>query len=208
MLEKMNSEGNIFKRLWRKLFPDQITGQISKILSDTDKLDQKSVDIISNYARTWRLLSAFDESRLVLPSTVSETNIVLDYQTAIDAIADLKQDLMQKNDASPLFALERDNQLQGILGDIHQTFGDQLLYPSCEERAAHLLYFVIKNHPFVDGNKRVGSFLFLRYLRENNFDTSLITEDTLTMLALHIASSNPNEKDSMIMLIINLITKD
>ena len=205
MSEKINNkEGSL---LWKKLKNSVFSSQIKEVLSK-EKLDQISIDIISHYAQTWRLLSAYDENRLVLPPTMSETNIVLDYKTAIHAIADLKKDLIQKNDASPLFAQERDQQLQAILGDIHQTFGDELLYPSCEERAAHLLYFVIKNHPFVDGNKRIGSFLFLRYLRENDFDTSLINDGTLTMLALHVASSHPSEKDSMIKLIVNLITKD
>ncbi|NBT86078.1 MAG: Fic family protein [Alphaproteobacteria bacterium] len=190
-------------RKWGRRFRDIINNW----LLSKEKLDQESIDIITHYAQTWRWLHLYDENRLVLPSTMSETSIKLDYPTAIHAIASLKQDLIQKEEASPLFARERDNQLQAILGDIHQTFGGNLLYPSCEERAAHLLYFVIKNHPFIDGNKRIGSFLFIRYLRENNFDATLINDGTLTMLALHIASSQPNEKDSMIKLIVNLITK-
>lgn len=205
MSEKINNkEGSL---LWKKLRNSIFSSHIKEVLSK-EKLNPISLELINSYAQTWRWLYLYDENRLVLPDRASETNIVLDYPTAIKAIAELKQDLVQKKEASPLFAQERDQQLQAILGDIHQTFGDELLYPSCEERAAHLLYFVIKNHPFVDGNKRIGSFLFLRYLRENDFDTSLINDGTLTMLALHVASSQPSEKDSMIKLIVNLIAKD
>ena len=188
---------------WAKKFYETIN-----IILCKEKLDKKSVDVINYYAKTWRLLSAYDENRLVLPNTVFETNVILDYEMAIRAIDNLKRDLMSKKDASALFAQEHDHQLKGILDNIHQTFGDELLYRSCEERAAYLLYFVIKDRPFMSGNKRIGSLLFVRYLRENNFDTSLISESTLSLLALYVASSQSGEKDQMIKLIVNLITKD
>jgi prophage maintenance system killer protein len=91
---------------------------------------------------------------------------------------------------------------------IHQTFSGQLLYPSVYERAAHLFYFTLKDHPFVDGNKRIGSFLLLLYLAAHTIQLSHITNESLIALALLVAQSNPNDKEMIIKLILNLITKE
>ncbi len=105
-----------------------------------------------------------------------------------------------------MFGQERENSLQSILGNIDQTFGGYDLYPSVEEKAAHLLYFVIKDHPFTDGNKRIGSLLFLIYLNENNLlEESGINANGLVTLALLIAESEPRQKELMIRLVINLL---
>ncbi|MCX7337787.1 MAG: Fic family protein, partial [Alphaproteobacteria bacterium] len=133
-----------------------------------------------------------------------------------DAIRSLKQDLMIKAEASDLFGRLREQGSQGgqedqgamvssILGSIHQTFGGQLLYPSTRERAAHLLYFVIKNHPFIDGNKRIGCLLFLLYLKAHQIPLDPITASMLVALALLVAQSQPHEKEIMIKLIMHLI---
>lgn len=166
-----------------------------------------AIEIINHYAKTWHLLLAYDENRLSSPTTLTESTQILDYESVLAAIHDLKETLMKKGEATPLFGQQRETQLQAILGTIHQTFAEVFLYPSCEERAAHLLYFVIKDHPFVDGNKRIGSFLFLLYLQSQNSSLKRIDDLTLVALALLIAESDPKDKDLMIKLTMNLITK-
>ncbi len=166
-----------------------------------------AIEIINHYAKTWHLLLAYDENRLSSPTTLTESTQTLDYEKALAAIDDLKEMLMKKGEATPLFGQQRETHLQAILGTIHQTFAEVFLYPSCEERAAHLLYFVIKDHPFVDGNKRIGSFLFLLYLQSQNASLKRIDDITLVALALLIAESDPKDKDLMVKLTMNLITK-
>ena len=168
---------------------------------------QGAVDIINLYAKTWNLLLAYDEDRLSAPSNLIESNVIVDYETILPAIDALKQNLIEKEEATPLFGQQRDEHLKALFGNIHQTFDDVFLYPSCTERAAHLLYFVIKDHPFVDGNKRIGSFLFLLYLNAQDSSVSRVNDSTLVALALLIAESDPKDKDLMIKLVMNLISK-
>lgn len=164
------------------------------------------LEVVSRYAKSWSLLLKYDEDRLELPKSRHPTQKALAYGEVIKAITALKAELMERGEAGDLFGQERDHHLQGILGNLDQTFGGQDLYPSVEEKAAHLLYFVIKDHPFSDGNKRIGSFLFLLFLRENNLlEQSGINENGLVALALLIAESDPKQKDLLIRLIMNLL---
>lgn len=169
---------------------------------------QSAIDIINTYAKTWNLLLAYDEDQLPIPSNLIESNVILDYEMILPAIDALKQSLIEKEEATSLFGQQRDDHLKALFGNIHQTFDDIFLYPSCGERAAHLLYFVIKDHPFVDGNKRIGSFLFLLYLHAQNSLISCVNDSTLVALALLIAESDPKDKDLMIKLVMNLISKE
>ena len=120
-----------------------------------------SIDIIKSYAKSWLVLNAFDEDRLEYPQKrqISEEKFSLDI--CVKSILQFKRNLIQQKEASSLFGNQRDNGLDQILGGIHQTFEGNLLYPSVYERAAHLFYFTLKDHPFIDGNKRIGSFLFV-----------------------------------------------
>lgn len=118
--------------------------------------------------------------------------------------------LIEKKEASELFGNQKDESFAGILGNVVQSFGGEYLYKSIEEQAAHLLYFVIKNHPFSDGNKRIGAFLFIWFLEKNKhrFKKSgelKINDNALVALALLVAQSNPSDIEIMIKLIINLI---
>jgi death-on-curing family protein len=147
-----------------------------------------------------------------LPKGNLKENITyeIQYDEAIAAIAQLKNQLMAKKEATDLFGKEKDNGFKSSLQSIIQTFDGQYLYPSIEEQAAHLLYFVIKNHSFNDGNKRIGAFLFIWFLDKNKhrFKKSgelKINDNALTAIALLVAQSAPDEKDLMIRLIINLI---
>ena len=105
-----------------------------------------------------------------------------------------------------LFGIERDNALKGILGNLMQSFAGSELYPSIEEKAAHHLYFVIKDHPFSDGNKRIGSFLFLLYLKMAGMDLNKMNENTITALALLVAESAAAQKELMIKLIMHILS--
>lgn len=121
-------------------------------------LGQEAIQLILAYTKTWHLLLAYDEDQLKLPEPGINTTSKLTYTMALSAIAALKTDLGARNEATQLFGQERDGGLASILNNIEQTFGGVHLYKTNEEKAAHLLYFVIKDHPFVDGNKRIGSF--------------------------------------------------
>ena len=129
---------------------------------------QAVLDVVQRYTRSWQLLLAYDEQRLAdQPRHAIAPRAALPVEDARAAVASLRNDLVARGEAGPLFGQERGETLAGILGAIEQTFDGNPLYPNVQIRAAHLLYFVIKDHPFADGNKRIGSLLFLEYLRRN-----------------------------------------
>ena len=163
----------------------------------------QAIGLITRYARTWELLLAYDEDRLSLPSD-EKSSEPLSYVLVLKAIDSLKSALALKGEATQLFAQERESALSGILASLEQTFGGESLYRTPEEKAAHLLYFVIKDHPFIDGNKRIGSFLFLLYLEHQKLPIRL-DENGLVALALLIAESAPNQKEILIRLVVNLL---
>ena len=169
------------------------------------------LDIVTKYAKSWILLNQFDENRLSLPKG-KEAKFILDYKEAKDEIEKLKQDLISKNEATNLFGMEREDSFKGIIRNIYQTFGGADLLPTIEEKAANLFYYIVKDHPFVDGNKRIGAFLFVLFLSKNNYLYNTegelkINSNALVSLALLIAHSNPKEKDLIIKLITNLISE-
>jgi DNA ligase (NAD+) len=179
------------------------TLQRNQLVTDEGKA---VLEVVSRYAKSWSLLLQYDEDRLQLPRKSRPAKKSLVYDHVLPAITAMKMELVDCGEAGDLFGLERDKHLQGILGNLDQTFGGQELYPSVAEKAAHLLYFVIKDHPFSDGNKRIGSFLFLLFLRDNNLlEQSGINANGLVALALLIAESDPKQKDLLIRLIINLL---
>lgn len=164
------------------------------------------LQIITGYASTWRLLLQYDEDTLPPPAEKSVESIPFAIAAARQAIVLLKKELVQKGEATDLFGNERNDQLEGITGSIFQTFGGHDLYPSLEEKAAHLLYFIIKDHPFSDGNKRIGTFLFLLFLEQNKLLQSIYMDNkTLVALTLLTATSDPSQKDILIRLIVNLL---
>lgn len=131
-------------------------------------------------------------------------------QQARQMLADLKRDLTRKGDATDLFARERGDGLAALLGNLAQSVFGEPAYPSIEAKAAHLLYFVIKNHPFADGNKRSGAYLFVDFLHRNGrlmdaTDVPVINDVGLAALALLIAESAPEQKDTMIKLVMNML---
>jgi death-on-curing family protein len=168
------------------------------------------LEIITNYTHSFILLNQFDSNNL--PDEKLNENITyeIEYKEAIKAITELKKQLVKKKEASALFGNERDRGFESALNSVVQTFDGEYLYKSIEEQAAHLLYFVIKNHPFTDGNKRIGAFLFVWFLEKNKhrFKKSgelKINDNALVALALLVAQSNPDDKEIMIKLVMNLI---
>ncbi len=184
-----------------------ITGVRNKMLS-TDEA-QGLLTVIKQYADTWTTLEAYDSGKLQ-KRTSSRKSRPFTYDEVHSGLEQLKRELIRKGEASGLFAAEHGHGLERILGAVFQTFGGKELYPGIEEKAAHLLYFVIKDHPFADGNKRSGALVFLNFLRKNRSlarknGEAKIDNVALTALALLIAESKPNEKDRMIALITHLL---
>lgn len=170
------------------------------------------VDIVTRYAATFLWLQRYDEGLLTDPATQPGGTLPSAAQ-ARSALAQLKADLMQRGEATELFARERGDGLAALLGNLEQTVFGEPAYPSIEAKAAHLLYFVIKNHPFADGNKRSGAFLFVDFLHRNQrlLDAEgqpVINDVGLAALALLVAESDPAHKDVLIRLIINMLAKN
>ncbi len=168
------------------------------------------LEIISNYTQSFVLLNKFDSHNLSTEKLNENITYEIKYIEANEAITELKKQLISKTEATQLFGNQKDDSFKGILGNIVQSFGGEYLYKSIEEQAAHLLYFIIKNHPFSDGNKRIGAFMFVWFLEKNKHrfkqDGEVkINDNGLVALALLVAQSNPNDKELMVQLIINLI---
>lgn len=169
--------------------------------------------VITEYTRSWLLLHQFDTGKMAVDKLNRQIAYEITYDEAQKAIEALKGVLILKNEAGELFGRENAaGKLNGILRTVNQTFGGKELYPSLEEKAAHLLYFVIKDHPFVDGNKRIASLLFIWFLERNSYLSTAgaerkINDNALVALALLVAESNPAQKELMVKLIINLIAQ-
>jgi prophage maintenance system killer protein len=162
--------------------------------------------VVTDYAYALDVLDRYDHQVLEIEAVSPKQLFQLTYPAAMDAIKGLKD----KFGGSSLFGNEKDESFQGSLAAIYQTFGGKDLYPSVEEKAANLLYFVIKNHSFSDGNKRIAAFLFVWFLEKNAIlyredGSKKIADNALVALTLMIAESKPEEKDMMIKVVVNLI---
>ncbi len=162
--------------------------------------------VITDYTYALDVLDQYDHQVLEIKATTSKELFHINYEEAMKAIHELKD----KFGGSSLFGNEKDESLQGSLAAIYQTFGGKHLYPSVEEKAANLLYFVIKNHSFSDGNKRIAAFLFVWFLEKNGIlykedGSRRIADNALVALTLMIAESKPDEKDMMVKVVVNLI---
>ena len=181
----------------------------STLLSHELVIDEgrEVLNIVNSYARTWQLLWQYDEDSLAAPKTArEEQQVALELEAARSAIVALKEQLLEKGEAADIFGQERGAALAGIVGAVQQTFGGQDVYPTVEEKAANLLYFIIKDHPFTDGNKRIGTFLFLLFLGRNRMSGAAgLDSSGLVALTLLVASSAPDQKDLLIRLIVNLL---
>jgi prophage maintenance system killer protein len=178
----------------------------------TEGYEKEFLNIIVDYANTWTVLHEYDEGKLQITDVSKKASRKLDHVEIQKTIARFKQRLAIKKQVSPLFGQEVGGKLEAVLGSIYQTYGGKELYPSLEEKAAHLLYFAIKDHPFVDGNKRIGCLLFLLFLIENNYLNNKkgerkVNDTALVALALLVAESKPVQKEVMVKLVVNLINR-
>jgi death-on-curing family protein len=172
--------------------------------------EQEILSLLSNYAKTLTLLEQYDKEKITLKKK-GKGKFILRWEEAQEVIENIKRNLLNKKEASDFFGVDTSGKLKGILKGIYQTFGGKELYSSLEEKAAHLLYFIIKDHPFVDGNKRIASFLFIYFLDKNEYlykssGEKKINDNALTALALLIAISDPKDKDILIKIVTNLIS--
>jgi len=192
---------------------EQVVNLLSQTLANQQLVNpagEAVLSVISDYARSWSLLQGYDEQSLSELTAQQADMQVLSLEDALTAITQLKQELINKGEATKLFGQLRGEGLASAIATIEQGFGDELFYPNVASRAANLLYLVIKNHPLTDGNKRSGSFLFLWYLRINQHLLAkpveqLINDNTLVALALLLAESKPDQKALMIRLVEHFI---
>jgi len=185
-----------------------------RLLSNVVLLDDVSVEakgivrIISEYTKALNILDDYDHQRLVSPKGTKKLKYKLTYEEARSIIEQMKK----KFKDSALVGQEKDKSFQGSIGAVYQTFDGKDVYPTVEEKSAHLLYFVTKNHSFVDGNKRIAAALFICFLQKNGIllgkdGTKRIDDNALVALTLMIAASKPSEKDIMIKVILNLLNE-
>ncbi|KYK76880.1 virulence protein RhuM/Fic/DOC family protein [Aggregatibacter actinomycetemcomitans] len=192
---------------------EQVIGLLGQTLSNQSLLSDEGkavLSVVQDYARSWSLLQAYDEQSLTTNQQKQNNMVPLVLDDVLQAISQLKRALVEKGEATALFGQQRNSGLASAIATIEQGFGDTLFYPNIASRAANLLYFIIKNHPLTDGNKRTGSFLFLWYLRLNQHLLAkpveqLINDNTLVALALLVAESLPEQKELMIKLIEHFI---
>lgn len=170
------------------------------------------VDIATRYAQTFLLLQRYDEGLLTEPRSEAG-GLLPSVDEARLALAQLKAELMARKEATTLFAQERGDGLAALLGNLDQSVFGEPAYPSVESKAAHLLYFVVKNHPFADGNKRSAAFLFVDFLNRNgrlldDDGQPVINDVGLAALTLLVAESDPVQKETLIRLIMNMLAKE
>ena len=167
-----------------------------------------AVELVSLFADTWLSLDAYDRDALP-KGKLTKKKVELTADKIIGNLVELKKELVRKKEAIELFGQERSpGSVAGIVGNVMQAFGGKELYPTVEQKAAHLLYFMVKNHPFSDGNKRSGAFAFVWFLEQAKIlNTAKLTPTMLTTLTILVASSEPKDKDKVVDLILNLISK-
>jgi prophage maintenance system killer protein/prophage antirepressor-like protein len=179
-----------------------------KVLSqNTDNVKAGDVlELIKAFSATWFGLDSYDREELPKEG-ISKVNLEYEVEKLYDDIAIFKQELMNRGEAAEIFATEKTQRsLEGIVGNVFQSVFGADAYPTVEEKAAHLLYFVVKNHPFNDGNKRCGAFSFIWLLKRAGFNVEkFINPNALTALTLLIAESNPNDKERMVGLVLLML---
>ena len=178
-----------------------IAGRIDDDISGSEA--KEIIKVINNYSNALNTLDDYDHKRIVKPKGTTNSKKIT-YEDCMDIISKLKF-----NSDSDLFALERNQGLKSIIANIYQSFGGKDVYPSVEEKAANFLYLVIKNHTFIDGNKRIAATLFIYFLNFYNIlykeGTQVIDNNTLVAITLLIAQSNPKEKEILIDLLMNML---
>jgi len=183
--------------------------EVKKLLPESTSLSSDSaLELAKMFASTWLSLDTYDKGKLPVTG-INASQVKVTVENISKVLQTLKTELISRNQASELFGKEREpGNLNAIIGSIFQSFDNQDLYPTVEEKAAHLLYFVVKDHPFVDGNKRNGAYLFVWFLQKTKLlNTDRLTPDALTALTLLVAESKPVDKPRVVGLILLLLQK-
>jgi prophage maintenance system killer protein len=196
--EKFKELQTVINFLQEKSKKELLSGQEGEILN-----------LLGHYAKTLTLLEKYDKGEL-RDGKGKKAKFTLMYKVCLRVVKELQKELVAKNEASNLFGQEREGSFEGIIRGLYQTFGKKELYPTIEDKASHLLYLTIKDHPFSDGNKRIGAFSFVYFLDKSDYlyrqdGERKINNNALVALALLIAESDPKEKDVMIRIIKNLL---
>ena len=180
---------------------------VKALLPESSKTDTVNIlELVSIFADTWFSLNAYDAEELP-KAGITKNQIEITANELRNALQELKKELIAKNEAADLFGIERkERNIENIVGNVFQSFGGEYVYPTVEEKAANLLYFFIKNHPFIDGNKRSGAFAFIWFLQKAGLlNMQRLSPNVLTALTLLIAESNPKDKDRMIGIILQIL---
>ena len=187
--------------------------EIFKRVADKNQLEQDEftgiLKVISDYTYALDILDQYDHQKVSIGKAVKKEEYKINYNDSMKLV----KNLQKKFSTSDLFGKEKDESFKSTLGNIYQTFNKKELYPSLEEKAAMLLYLAIKNHSFIDGNKRIAAAIFLMYLSKNNFlynsdGEKRIADNALVAICLMIAASDPKEKDIIKKVVVNLINKN
>ena len=185
----------------------RVVEDIKLLSQNADNVRAEDVlELIKAFSATWFGLDSYDREELPKEG-ITKVNLEYEVEKLYDDIAIFKQELMNRGEAAEIFATEKTQRsLEGIVGNVFQSVFGEDAYPTVEEKAAHLLYFVVKNHPFNDGNKRCGAFSFIWLLKRAGFNVEkFINPNALTALTLLIAESNPNDKDRMVGLVLLML---
>ena len=187
----------------------QAVADVKALLPAGTMADTKDIlELVTLFADTWLSLDAYDKDELTTKGATKKS-VKITAETFSKDLAFLKEALIKKDEATDLFATERERgSLAGIIGNVMQSFGGSDVYQTVEEKAAHFLYFVIKNHPFLDGNKRSGAYAFVWFLAKAKvLDTTRMSPPALTAITLLVAESDPTHKDKMIGLVLTMLKR-
>ena len=184
----------------------KVVVDVKALLPAGNKVKTEDIlELISAFANTWFSLDAYDKSSFPKKG-VSKKSIQIEASELTEALSELKEDLISKKQATELFGQENNRgNIEGIVGNVFQSVFGSDVYPTLEEKAAHLLYFMVKNHPFTDGNKRSGAFAFIWFLRKARLLRVNLSPEALTAITLLVAESNPKDKEKMVGLVLLLI---
>jgi prophage maintenance system killer protein len=182
---------------------------IRALLPEKQKAGNEDIlELVNAFASTWFSLDAYDKEKFP-ERTYSKKRVEITAEELQGVLQNFKEELKKKKQATELFGQERNKEaIKGVVGSVFQSFGGKDIYPSTEEKSAHLLYFIIKNHPFIDGNKRSAAFSFVWFLRKAGILRVALTPEALTALTILMAQSNPRDKDKMIKLVLLLLGKE
>jgi len=178
-----------------------------------DGMEKDLITLIEDYSETWDVFHHYDDNTLSHNKVLSDAKYKLTYSKSQKLIEQFTKEMSTRGISSDVFAKEVGNKLEGLVEGLNQTFEQSELYTGVEIKAANLLYLLIKDHPFVDGNKRIAAMLFLYFLEKNGYawkasNERKLNDNALVALTLLVAASDPTEKETMITLIVRLLQND